>query len=114
MTPPETVTVSREAIIEAAAFLLAASNVSSALVGGQDTPEDQRYMDASSALIEAAFGESLPDDDPARVEHAARAEELTADWLAELGIEDRIDGCRAAARQYREAGTFAIGSPASA
>ena len=112
MTTPatETIVVRRAAIIEAAAFLLAASNVSSALVGGQDTPEDQRFMDAGSALMDAAFGpfEAQRDDDPALVEHHARAEELTADWLTELCIEERIEGCLTAARLYREAGTIAV------
>lgn len=103
--PPETVAIEGSAVIEATALLSAGAAVWATLAGGDDTPMEARFLAASAALYEAAFGEQRPTA-PALVEAEARSHEIAAEIL-ELLVAD-APAHRATARRMRKAGTINV------
>lgn len=95
-TTTETVTVDREAMLDAVAGLQAASEVLSSLNGASDCELADYFEERSRALRAAAFGPCDEDSDavlshPIVVEVGARADEMAADALTWLHMPSQLE-----------------------
>jgi hypothetical protein len=108
----DSVTLKREAVIEAVAAMQAAREFIVSFNGGHESQLDEFLSAEGTKLHEAAFG-SIPSPEfeshPAVVDAYVRSYELSAAWLGKLGVRGRVD--EELARRMREAGTLEVAEP---